>query len=249
MVDLSLGLRFAVALRSLALQASWNYQTLLGAGFAFSLLPVLQRALAADPDRLAAAVGRHAGFFNAHPYLASVALGAVGRLESDGVDPDTVGRLKSALMSPLGTLGDGLVWARWRPFCAFLAIGAFAAGVPAWVAILLFLGLYNAVHLPLRYWGIAFGWREGLNVGRALAQSPLRRLPDRLTLPLAASAGAALPWLALALLRAEHVSPLWGVGALAAVAGLRWPGWTGGATTAAIVVSAGVFALWTGAAR
>lgn len=240
--------RFAIALRSLALQASWNYKTLIGAGFAFALLPALRRAYARDADALAAAVGRHADFFNAHPYLASVALGAVARLEADGSDPDVVRRLKTGLMSPLGTLGDALVWARWRPLCAFLAIGGFAAGLPWWAALALFLGLYNAAHLPLRVWGVGLGWREGMNVGHALARSPLRRLPDRLTLPLAVVTGAALPLFVVALLRAEGLAPAWAAGALVAAAGLRWPGWTGGVTTSVLVGAAAAIALWTGVA-
>lgn len=242
--------RLAIALRSLVIQASWNYQTLLGAGFAFALLPALRRAYARDPEGLAVAVGRHAGFFNGHPYFTSIALGAVARLETDGSDPEVIGRLKTALMSPLGTLGDGLIWARWRPLCAFLAVAAFAAGLPWWAAIALFLGLYNTAHFPLRLWGVAFGWRQGLHVGPALARSPLRRLPDRLALPLAAVTGVALPLLVVALLRVDDsLAPAWAAGALVAAAGLRWPGWTGGLSTAALLGSAALFALWTGVAH
>ena len=249
-VDVTAATRLAIALRSLTIQASWNYQTLLGAGFAFALLPALRRAYARDPEELAVAVGRHADFFNAHPYFTSIALGAVARLEADGADPEVIRRLKTALMSPLGTLGDALVWARWRPLCAFLSIAAFAAGLPWWIAITLFLGLYNAAHFPLRLWGVAFGWHQGLDVGHALTRSPVRRLPDRLTLPLAAVMGAALPLFVVALLRTEDsLAPAWAAGALVAAAGLRWPGWTGGLSTAALVGSAAAFALWSGVAH
>lgn len=232
--------RRAIALRSLAVQGSWNHQTLLGAGFAFAILPALRRAYAGDPAGLEAAVGRHARFFNAHPYFASIALGAAARLEHDRADPETVERLKSALVGPLGTIGDRLIWARWRPLCAFLALGAFGAGLPWWAAVALFLGLYNALHLPLRFWGVELGWREGMNVGRALTASKVRIWPDRLTLPLALGAGLALPWLVAELLRPGGLGPAWALGALVAVPGLRWPGWTGRLATAAVLGSASI---------
>ncbi len=190
-LDRSTGVRLLV--RSLAIQGSWNYATMLGVGIAFTLLPVLRRARGDDPADLAAAIRRHTGFFNAHPYLASVAVGALARLEVEGAPPETIDRFKRALISPLGALGDRLVWARWRPFCALSASLAFVVGAPWWVACLLFLGMYNVGHLALRIWGLRFGWRNGRDVGRALLASPLRRVPDRLTIPLAAVGGLLLP--------------------------------------------------------
>jgi PTS system mannose-specific IID component len=169
---------------------------MLGAGFAFAIAPALSRIHDGDPEALAAAMRRHAGFFNAHPYLAAVAIGAVARLETEGTDPDTAERLKTALVSPLGTLGDRLVWARWRPICALSALLLFLAGAPWWAAVLAFLTAYNVVHLALRVWAFRVGWRQGTGVGRALLGSPLRRVPDRLTIPLAVLGGALLPPLA-----------------------------------------------------
>ncbi len=185
--------------RSLAVQGSWNYRTLLGAGLAFVLSPALARVYREDPDGLAGAVSRHAGLFNCHPYLATIAAGALTRLEWEGVASGEQERFKRALVGPLGTLGDRLVWARWRPICALLAIGCFAVGAPWWVACGAALLSYNTLHIGLRHWGLRLGWREGREVGRALLGSPLRRLPDRLTIPLAVVSGVILPPLALLL--------------------------------------------------
>lgn len=198
MAELNGGLRLRLLLRSLAVQGSWNYRTLPGAGLAFSLIPVLSRLYRGDREALARSVGRHTDFFNSHPYLAGVAIAALARLELERVEPEQISRFKSVLVGPLGTLGDRLIWAHWRPLCSFLALLLFTAGAPWWTALAVFLILYNTVHLWLRLWGLQVGWREGREVGRVLMGSALRRLPDRLTIPLALVGGALLPPIALA---------------------------------------------------
>ncbi len=91
------------------------------------------------------------------------------------------------------------MWARWRPLSVLLGLLVFLAGAPWWAACLVFLTLYNVVNLGLRAWGLRLGWRHGRRVGHAMLASPLRRLPDRFTIPLAMAAGALLPPLAVTL--------------------------------------------------
>jgi len=202
-------MRLRLLLRSLVIQGSWNYSTMQGAGLGFALIPVLRLWYrgdrAADLDE---AVGRHSGFFNANPYLSTVAIASIARMESEGADAEQIERFKAALVSPLGSLGDRLVWARWRPLCSLLALLLFAVGASWWVASGLFVVLYNVVAMPLRAWGLSLGWKEGRDVGRALMGSPLRRLPDRLTIPIAVIGGALLPPLALAVGGASGVGPI-----------------------------------------
>ncbi len=197
-----------MALRSLSIQGSWNYRTMQGAGLGFVLIPILRRLYAGEPEALDAAVGRHVGFFNCNPYLAAVAVAALARMESDGVTIEQIEKFKSALVSPLGSLGDRLVWARWRPLCAFLALLVFLAGAPWWIASASFLVLYNTIPLGLRVWGLRIGWRDGQEVGRTLMASRLRRLPDRLTIPLAIAGGAVVPPLVLAFGDTSSASPI-----------------------------------------
>ncbi len=205
-----LGLRFL--LRSLVVQGSWNYSTMQGAGLGFALLPFLKRLHRGDSDGLSESLHEHTGFFNAHPYLSTVAIAALARMESEGAEVEQIERFKRAIVSPLGSLGDQLVWARWRPLCSLLAISIFLVGAPWWAAVGLFLVTYNAVHVGLRVWGLRIGWREGRKVGRALMGSPLRRLPDRLTIPLAVVGGALVPLLALAIGGNSGVSPFFSLG-------------------------------------
>jgi PTS system mannose-specific IID component len=167
-------------LRSFLIQGSWNYHTMLGSGFAFSMLPGLRELYGAEPDEMEASLERHLEHFNAHPYLAGVALGAALKLEADGADPETVRRFKLAVRGPLGSLGDALVWAAWLPGVSVLALALYWMGFPGWWAAVLFLGMYNIGHLALRFWGFRIGLIEGRMVGRRLERANLARWTARL---------------------------------------------------------------------
>jgi mannose PTS system EIID component len=171
--------RRAMLLRSFAVQGSWNYTTLIGTGMAFVLAPALRHLYGADPVALRAAMGRHARLFNAHPYLAGLAAGAVARMESDGVPPETVERFKSAVRGSLGSLGDRVVWLMWRPAWALLMVTLVLAGAPWWLAVAAFLMGYNALHLWLRVRGLELGLREGGRVAPALREVPFDRIAER----------------------------------------------------------------------
>lgn len=173
------GTRLSVFVRTLLVQASWNYHTMLGSGVAFALVPAL-RVLADDDEALDRSVHRHLEHFNAHPYLASVALGAVLRLEAEGADPATVRKFKLALRGPLGSLGDALVWATVLPGTAIVALAAFWLGARPLLAASLFLLTFNVVHLWLRAWGFQAGLAAGRDVGRALSKADLSGWTRRL---------------------------------------------------------------------
>lgn len=163
-------------LRSFAVQGSWNYETLIGAGFCFTIIPALHYLYGRDGDTLRQAAGRHAELFNSHPYLATVAVGAVSRLEAEGTDPTTIQRLKSALRGSLGSLGDRLVWSGWRPMSMLIAIVLLLAGVAWWVALTAFLVVYNALHIWMRVAGLRIGLESGMGVAAKLRDAPLQKL-------------------------------------------------------------------------
>lgn len=195
-----MGTQLRVLLRSLSVQGSWSYERLIGTGLAYMLLPALRRLHRRDPAALRAAVARHAGVFNSHPYLATVAAGAIVRLEADGADPGLIDRFKGALRGSLGALGDQLVWGAWRPAAVLLAIALLLAGAPWWLAVAAFLVVYNAMHLALRVWGWRIGMRGGLDVARTLRAAPLQAIAGR-----AADAGAILAGFAAVLTVANPV--------------------------------------------
>jgi mannose PTS system EIID component len=206
----------SVLVRSLSVQGSWNYRTLIGSGFAYALLPMLRHVYRGRPAELEAAVKRHTELFNSHPYLSPLALGAVSTLE-DVERPEVVTRFKAAVRGSLGTLGDRLVWAGWRPVCALLALLLVALGASWWVALLTFLAIYNAGHLWLRWWSFRFGLEHGKHVGEQLRIVPVQRAQHLLDFAGALLVGALLP---LVIVRPAL------------------PGWGGALWTAALVVAA-----------
>lgn len=191
--------RVAMLFRMLAIQGAWNYETLLGNGIGFSMEPALRLLPGGvHTPRFKEAMARHSKYFNAHPYLAAVAVGALARAELEGQPPALIERFRIAVAGPLGSVGDRLVWAGWLPFCSLLALGVFGLGGGAVAVLATFLGVYNAGHLALRAWGLHVGWKHGLRVAQSLGNPVLRRGPQVIA-PLAAFAvGFGVP---LALLR------------------------------------------------
>lgn len=186
--------RAAMFLRLFAVQGSWNYETMLGNGIAFAVEPAL-RLLPGGRGGAAyrAALARQGAYFNAHPYLASVAVGALARAELDGEAPERIERFRTACCGPLGSVGDRLVWAGWLPACSLLALAAFGLGASAAGVVSLFLVSYNAGHLALRIWGLNAGYRDGLRVAQTLGTPLLRKGPAHLSRVAALFAGIALP--------------------------------------------------------
>lgn len=193
--------------RMLAVQASWNYETMLGTGIGFSVEPAL-RALpggrAGQPYH--EALARETHYFNAHPYLAAVAVGALARVELDGsLPPAQIERFRIALCGPLGSVGDRLVWAGWLPFTVLVALLVYGFGGDPVLVTTLFLVLYNAGHIGLRVWGLNTGWTHGKRVAGSLATPILRRGPEYVARAVMGLSGLALP---LAAARILGRSPL-----------------------------------------
>jgi PTS system mannose-specific IID component len=109
--------------------------------------------------------------------------------------PDKVVAFKAALMGPLAALGDGFFWLSLKP-----ATGAVCAAlVPvlaAWAAVL-FLFLYNLVHLTLRARLYLMGLTLGDRLVEAVARANLPTRGAKLRAVAAACAGGLAAWLAV----------------------------------------------------
>ena len=209
-------------LRLFAVQGSYNYERMLGLGVGVAEEPLL-RDLADGQYRPAVARGAH--FFNAHPYLIGLAVGAAARAEHDGTPPDQIERLREALCGPLGSLGDRLVWAGWLPFLSGLTLVAVALGAGL-SAVAAFLMVYNIGHVTLRWWALRAGWTHGTRVSAALHHPALHKATALLGPAMAFVVGVALP------VSARYLAapfPRWGQLGAVVTAGvafllLRWRG-------------------------
>jgi PTS system mannose-specific IID component len=179
-------------LRLLTVQASWNYERMQGIGMGYAAEPLLEDLKSADPGRHAEAVARSAEYFNCHPYLAGLAVGALARAEHEGTPGSQILRFRTALCSPLGALGDQVFWTGLLPALVGLCIVAIAAGAGLW-AIGGFLLVFNACRLATAWWALRTGLASGFQVATALQESWLPRLAERLGPVAGLLSGLALP--------------------------------------------------------
>lgn len=219
------GVLLRAFLRSFLIQGSWNYRTMIGSGFCFALLPILRWLYRDDPEGLAQATARHTEHFNAHPYMAGLAIGAAATMEAEGATPEAVRRFKSAVRGPLGGLGDRLVWAGLLPSTVLVALVLAVLGADAGVVVVTFLVLYNLGHLTVRRWAFRTGLEAGPGVARRLAAADLRGKAERVQ-----ATGVLLLGVLTGLLSARAVS----------AGGLGWAVAAVGAATLAVGAKVGL---------
>jgi mannose PTS system EIID component len=178
--------------RLFVVQGAWNYERMTGVGLGYAAEPLLEDLQSADPARHAEAAVRSAEYFNSHPYLAGAALGALVRAEYDQVPGAQIARLRAALTSPLGALGDQFFWAGLVPAMIGAAILGVVSG-HAKAALILVLAGYNAVRIATGVWALRIGLANGVRVGAALGASWLPRYAPKVGLAAGLMVGMALP--------------------------------------------------------
>jgi mannose/fructose/N-acetylgalactosamine-specific phosphotransferase system component IID len=201
--------------RLFAVQGVWSFERMLGLGMGYAAEPLLEELRTADPARHTEATVRSAEFFNCNPNLAGLALGATVRAEYDGAPGAQIARLRAALCSPLGALGDQVFWAGLVPALSAGALVAVAFGAGWWAAVVLLVA-YNAVRIWTARWALRTGLATGTAVGAAIGASWLQRSATRLGLAAGFAVGVAVPVTGTWLLDGI---PLRGAVAAAAVAG------------------------------
>ncbi len=174
---------FKVFLRSFLLQSVWNYRSLISVGFEICLLPIVKR-LYPDIQPRREFLERHLKFFNAHPYLASYALGVSIRLEEGIATGSTevgaqLDRLKDLLIPTLGAKGDQLFWLTIRPFSLIIGVLElliFDSIILKTAALIMTFLIYNIPHFYIRYIGLIEGYEFGLDVYKCLTNDRFRKL-------------------------------------------------------------------------
>ncbi|MEO8635207.1 MAG: PTS system mannose/fructose/sorbose family transporter subunit IID [Gemmatimonadales bacterium] len=184
--------RLRAFVRLLTVQGAWNYERMTGVGLGHAAEPLLEDLKSADPARHAEAAVRSAEYFNSHPYLAGLALGALVRAEYDFVPGPQIARLRAALCSPLGALGDQLYWIGLVPALMAAGIVAVVAGLGLW-SLAAILVTYNFVRLWTGAWALNAGLKAGARVGTAIGNSWLPGAASRAGRAAGLLVGLALP--------------------------------------------------------
>ncbi|BAG13920.1 PTS system mannose/fructose/sorbose family transporter subunit IID [Candidatus Endomicrobiellum trichonymphae] len=155
---------FKMFIRAFFIQALWNYERMQNIGFLFILKPFLYK-IYLNKDKRKKALLRHTEYFNTHPYMANLIIAIIANLEqkmakgSSNEKVSDISAVKSAMEGPLAAIGDSFFGGTLRPLAALISVfmliflktsdswfGAYNVLVP-----LLFIFLYNVVHIFVRY--------------------------------------------------------------------------------------------------
>jgi len=207
-------LLWRILLRSFFLQCSWNFERLQGLGFLYVILPAL-RILYTEED-LAAACQRHLKYFNTHPYLSSMLIGATIQLEEKESRGENViikaEDFKQMAMAPVSAMGDSFFWGAVRPAAAITAL--FFAFHGSLAAPFIFLLIFNVPHLLLRTSGIFIGYSRGLGVLEFIQKLHLADAAVRVKEAGIVLLGGLMAFLTWRYLGAENLSHIWGISLL-----------------------------------
>ncbi|WP_406704348.1 PTS mannose transporter subunit IID [Sodalis sp.] len=170
-----------VFIRSNLFQGSWNFERMQALGFCFSMVPVIRRLYPENNNDRKQAIKRHLEFFNTHPYVAAPVLGVTMAMEEQRangspIDDAAINGIKVGLMGPLAGVGDPIFWGTVRP--VFAALGAGIAMGGSLLGPLLFFILFNLVRLATRYYGVAYGYRKGVNIVNDMGGGFLQKLTE-----------------------------------------------------------------------
>ena len=181
---------FSIFLRSLFLQSVWNYERMQNVGFVFSIIPWLKKIYHNNVQKLYERIRAHYGFFNTHPYLASVLIGITMRLEEkyakNEISNEEVLKTKTLLAGPFAAIGDRLIWSTWRVFCGILVICYFLVHgknfyfvADTFRGVIGYLLIYNLLgHLPIRIFGPYLGYKYSKEIVEKIAKFGIQKLVE-----------------------------------------------------------------------
>ncbi|ATM95444.1 PTS system mannose-specific transporter subunit IID [Yersinia frederiksenii] len=170
-----------VFLRSNLFQGSWNFERMQALGFCFSMVPAIRRLYPENSEERKQAIKRHLEFFNTQPFVAAPILGVTLAMEEQKangaeIDDAAINGIKVGLMGPLAGVGDPIFWGTVRPVLAALGAGIAMSG--SLLGPLLFFILFNVVRLLTRYYGVAYGYKKGVNIVGDMDGGLLQKLTE-----------------------------------------------------------------------
>ena len=180
-VQLTKGDLNACFIRSNLLQGSWNFERMQALGYCFGIVPAIRRLYPEGSQERKDAIKRHLEFYNTQPFVTAPILGvnlAMEEQRANGapIDDAAINGVKVGLMGPLAGVGDPILWGTARP--GFAALGAGIAQSGSLLGPILFFVLFNAVRLFVRYWGIQYGYKKGLEIVSDMGGGALQKITE-----------------------------------------------------------------------
>ena len=165
--------------RALMYGASWNYERMQNLGFLYMMVPALKRIYGdKDSAEMSQAMKRHLEFFNTHQTAAPFIGGVAAAMEEQEGNRagSAISGIKVGLMGPLAGIGDSLIWLTLVPIC--FSVGASYSAQGSIIGVLLALLLINVINVPLKYFGLKFGYTSG---SKFIQESQARGTLDKIT--------------------------------------------------------------------
>ncbi|MBB5888551.1 PTS system mannose/fructose/sorbose family transporter subunit IID [Lactovum miscens] len=110
-----------LAVRTVLLQASFNYERMQAGGFMLTQIPFLKKIYKNDPDGLKAAMVDNLDFINTSPHLVGFLEGLLLSMEEGHEERQTIRALKNAIFGPMAGIGDAIFWFTVLPILAGIA--------------------------------------------------------------------------------------------------------------------------------
>ncbi len=177
-----------IFLRTFFLQALWNFERLQNVGFLYILYPVF-KSLYKDKEKRKEALLRHIGFFNTNPYMVNIIIAMVINAENNialGQEKNIKKpeMIKSVMAGPTAAIGDYFFWGTWRPFVSFVSILMIILSMNMfsinflWIAPVIFIVVYNIVHLAFRYWSLIISFRLNEKMIKLISKLEIKYIVD-----------------------------------------------------------------------
>lgn len=150
--------------RSQTMYISVNPVLMGGGGFAYALMPFINRFYKNNESERREALQREAGYFSTTVPMSTFIMGIAASMEkensqTENFDTNSISAVKTSLMGPLAGIGDSFFWGVWRVVCAGLAINFARQG--NFLAPIFFLLMFNIPNYLIRYYGGFLGYSLG----------------------------------------------------------------------------------------
>lgn len=161
------------AIRTLALSASQNAETMQGFAYVYASVPAIKLFYSEKEERIAA-YRRHFTIFNTTPTCAGFITGLTASMEKEAAvdrnfDTASISAVKTALMGPLAGIGDSIFWGSVRTIATGIGL-SFALSGNVLGPILMLL-IHNGICHFSRYYGPFLGYIYGTKLVSDMSES------------------------------------------------------------------------------
>ena len=133
------------AFRTGILSGTFNYENMMGAGFAASIAPELKKIYGEDEEGLRQALVDHSALYNTQVHAGSFINGLILALEEAKTDREVINGIRNGLFGPFAGIGDAIIWYTVVPLAA--AVCGSLAKSGSVLGPILYLAIFTALYI------------------------------------------------------------------------------------------------------